>query len=517
MKPTRVFSIILGSLVAMIGLGLFAGGARLGWAVAFERDSQGYFASPTERYSTPSYALTSQRIDLTDIGSRDWWARRNLASVRIRARATGKSNVFVGIAPVRDVESFLAGVPHDEISRVTFSPFVVNYRSQHTDEKGIPTPPTAQKFWVASATGPGSQAVRWKIEPGDWAVVVMNADGSRAVVSDIDAGLKAGALTPIALGLGAFGMVMMVVGGVLIVAGGSSRRGGGGTRPSDHATEGVDGSPALVDLTSPANNLRPVSPVRLEGQLDPTLSRWMWLVKWILVIPHVIVLAFLWIGFVVTTVIAFFAILVTGRYPRSLFDYNVGVLRWTWRVGFYSTGVMATDEYPPFSLSDRSYPAQLEVAYPIRLSRGLIFVKWLLALPHLIIVGVLTATWSTQSNSSGWRYGFNGGVLGLLAVVAAVILLFSGKYPKGLFDFLMGCNRWIYRTIAYVGLMTDEYPPFRFDQGPTEPRGMGPVPSSPSSSSPSSPSPSSGPVSSSIPAAPMTSPTDTNVKVPVSL
>src|SRR5438552_2948536 len=131
-------------------------------------------------------------------------------------------------------------------------------------------------------------------------------------------------------------------------------------------------------------------PLQLTGELSPRLSRWLWLVKWLLAIPHFVVLVFLWVAFVVVSVVAFFAILVTGRYPRGLFDFTVGVLRWTWRVGFYSYSALGTDKYPPFTLKDvPDYPARLEVAYPESLSRGLVLVKWwLLALPHCLVVPV---------------------------------------------------------------------------------------------------------------------------------
>ncbi|MFL6163801.1 MAG: DUF4389 domain-containing protein [Jatrophihabitantaceae bacterium] len=211
-------------------------------------------------------------------------------------------------------------------------------------------------------------------------------------------------------------------------------------------------------------------PARLTGRLDPPLSRWLWLVKWLLAIPHVIVLVFLWIAAVVLTVVAGFAILFTGRYPRGIFDFNVGVLRWSWRVAFYAIDCFGTDRYPPFTLRpDPNYPAEFEVDYPERLSRGLVLIKWwLLALPHLVIVSILTGGWGLGWSGS-LRIVGGGGLIAVLAIIGAVFVLVTGEYPRQLFDLVMGLNRWCYRVAAYVLLMRDEYPPFRLDTGGADP------------------------------------------------
>ena len=180
-------------------------------------------------------------------------------------------------------------------------------------------------------------------------------------------------------------------------------------------------------------------PLTFDVDYPERLSRWLIFVKWLLAFPHYIVLMLYGIAYFVTLIIAWFAILFTGRYPRGLFDFAVGLFRWGARVNVYTN--LLRDDYPPFGTGG-DYPARLEVEYPEQLSRWKIFVKWFLAIPHLIIL-----------------YGY-GILANAITFVAFFIILFTTSYPKALFDLVVGYHRWNTRVYAYVLLLTDEYPPF---------------------------------------------------------
>lgn len=212
-------------------------------------------------------------------------------------------------------------------------------------------------------------------------------------------------------------------------------------------------------------------PLRIEGRLEAAPSRWLWLVKWLLLVPHYIVLALLAIAAFVLTVVAFFAILFTGRYPRSIFDFNLGVIRWWWRVSFYGYSALGTDRYPPFTLKEASdYPATLDVPYPEHLSRGLALIKWwLLAIPHYVVVALFVGGTALAVHNAVTYAAPYTGLVTILVLIAGVTMLFTKRYPRGIFDFVMGMNRWVYRVVVYMLLLRDEYPPFRLDMGGQEP------------------------------------------------
>ncbi len=463
-RTTRPVPLVIGVVLALVGLPLLVGGLGLGWALGTQRDSDGFFSTATGRFTTSTPALTMGDLEIVGAAADTVWAGRDLATLRISAADADGAGVFVGIAPTADLARYLAPTAYDQVDTLRADPFGYTV-TRHGSGAAPIAPPGDQSFWTASASGPGTQTVVWRLEPGTYAAVVMNQDGTPGVTVDASAAGRSGVLVPLAWTLGIVGALVLVAGALLVVLGTHASGPPGPAGPVPPAQAGA----------APA---RPDTPVTLTGVQDPVLSRWLWLVKWLLAIPHLIVLALLWAVFTILTVVAFVAILVTGRYPRSVFDLNVGILRWTWRVQFYATSAIGTDRYPPFTTGRADYPADLDVAYPERLSRGLVLVKsWLLALPQLIIISILAGTWRF-GDDSGLQVTVSG-LLGALTLAAGLLLLFTGRYPTSLFDFVVGLNRWVYRVVAYVALMTDSYPPFRLDAGPGEPATGPPSPPSP--------------------------------------
>jgi hypothetical protein len=182
---------------------------------------------------------------------------------------------------------------------------------------------------------------------------------------------------------------------------------------------------------------------RFDVEYPESLSRWKIFVKWILAIPHFIIVYLLQLVGGVLAFIAFFAVLFTKKWPRGLFDFMLQIQRWTMNTSVYAL-TLQRDEYPPFTGEAGDYPVLLEVDYDENLSRWQIFVKWLLALPHLIVLTFLAiAAW-------------------VVVVIAFFAILFTGRYPRGMFDFVTGVLRWSIRVNAYgFWFMTDRYPPFR--------------------------------------------------------
>ena len=243
MSAGRVVLVVVGSLIALIGLALAVGGG-IGIAVhSTERDADGYFTTDTERLETTRYALVSEEIDL---GSEDAAPgpidASDLADLRLRVEnAASGAPVFVGIGARDDVERYLAGVAVDEVQDLDLDPFRVDYRPRPGTRE--PSPPAGEGFWAVSQSGPGAQTLDWDLDEGTWTLVIMNADGSRGLVADVQAGVKVGWLLGASIGALVVGLLLLGGGITMIVFGARGPRAPAPASAEGDARQDLDRGP----------------------------------------------------------------------------------------------------------------------------------------------------------------------------------------------------------------------------------------------------------------------------------
>ena len=185
----RIASILAASIAGIVAIGFIAAGALLLWGDS-KTDAEGYLSTGKERYTASTYALASDNLDI-DLDGAGWiMDRDDVGDVRLAVGSSAGKPVFVGIARTSDISEYLRGTAYTSVTDVDYSPFHASYRDHDHAGDRRPALPAKQDFWAASAHGSGTQTVNWELEDGDWSIVVMNADGSRGVDTDINAAAK---------------------------------------------------------------------------------------------------------------------------------------------------------------------------------------------------------------------------------------------------------------------------------------------------------------------------------------
>lgn len=221
----RIASLVAAAVVGLISIGLLAAGGLALWGNG-EKDQDGYLSTSSDRFETRNYAVASDDLDV-DLDAPGWMVNTDrFGKIRLKASSRTGRPVFVGIAPTREVSSYLRQSAHASVTDLDYSPFRATYRDHGGARR--PAPPTEQTFWAASAHGAGTQTTTWKVRGGSWSIVVMNADGSRGVDVGVSAGASVPFLAALGWGLVGGGLVMLVVAGGLGYLGLRPSRGGSG-------------------------------------------------------------------------------------------------------------------------------------------------------------------------------------------------------------------------------------------------------------------------------------------------
>ena len=233
----RFIAAVAGTVLGLLAVATVALGGALVGMHSTQRDADGFYSTGQKTLATPTHALVADKIDVGTDGPGWLFRKSRLGTVRVTAGGTAAKPVFVGIARTSQVGAYLRGVAQDEITDLKVDPLSVAYDRR----PGTVTPgaPDGQPFWASHASGSGRQSVTWPVQKGNWAVVIMNADGTPGVQARVSVGAKAGFL--VWLGAGLLGL------GALFAAGAVACYFGG--RKSKPAPAVADsGSAQLVTL-----------------------------------------------------------------------------------------------------------------------------------------------------------------------------------------------------------------------------------------------------------------------------
>lgn len=433
MSAGKIVLLVFGTIVLLVAVGLLLAGGTLVWVDKALKDSEGFITTDTIELERGSYAIVTHPADI-DIEERWLWDRSDLATIKVEALNNNLSKqIFIGIAEKSDVQDYLNDVEYDEITEFRIHPYSVDYRNY--PGSSAPADPASQTFWRVLAYGAGTQTLEWELERGTWVLVLMNTDGSAGVDLSGSVGVKVPWISGLGIGLLIGGIVALIIGIIMIYF--AVRR------------------PPVSSGTNTAEILN-TYPVRLSVDYpDKSLNRLTTFFRVIWIIPIAIILSLInantwgetdgWSYQYAAGGILFLPIvlmlLFRHKYPRWWFDWNVALTKFIARV--YTYLALLRDEYPS---TDEDQAVHIEIAYPDvekDLNRWLPLVKWFLALPHYIVLFFL-------------------GIAAFVCVVLAwFAILFTGRYPRSLFDFVVGWFRWSLRVASYAFLLTtDLYPPF---------------------------------------------------------
>jgi hypothetical protein len=239
-RPARIALIVTGAITGLVAAGLLAVGGVALWGDS-EKDADGYLSTDSHRFAASTHALASESLDV-DLDGAEWLMdSEDFGDVRLEVAPRSDEPVFVGIAPTDQVSRYLSGVARTSVSDVDSWPFEVSYDERTVGGDRRPAPPGEQRIWAASVQGAGTQTLDWDVEDGDWSVVVMNADGSRGVDAEVEAGAKVPFLSEIGWSAIGTGAVLLIAAAGLLVLGIRAPRNGSREAATSRLTQAAAG------------------------------------------------------------------------------------------------------------------------------------------------------------------------------------------------------------------------------------------------------------------------------------